>query len=264
MLSGRSGEMLRVMSLRYDLVAADFLWLRAIQSFGGRGMTDRDWKPVYDMFDTITELDPYFETAYTFGNLVIGDEGGRQREGLSLLNKGMFKLTRQYRIPFEGMYVAHWSMNDTPLARWYGRVASKRADTPDWVPRIAAYIEVKAGAFYIGMDRFLGNLLKGLDVNDSPMQGIAMEKLKEAIHRWNVQNLLRAIDDYTSSTGKAPSRIEDIASQPALQDYEIARMSRLVAGVERRARALGREGIIREYLKDTALPSPAELSRPLP
>jgi hypothetical protein len=83
----RSSEIIKVLSLRYDLLMADFLWLRAIQSFGGRGMTNRDWRPIYNMFDTITDLDPYFESAYTFGNLVIGDEGGYQREGLKLLEK---------------------------------------------------------------------------------------------------------------------------------------------------------------------------------
>ncbi|MCX7963441.1 MAG: hypothetical protein N2644_03015 [Candidatus Sumerlaea chitinivorans] len=266
LLSGRSGEMLRVLALRYDLVAADFLWLRAIQSFGGRGMTNRDWRPIYNMFDTITELDPYFENAYTFGNMVVGDEGGHQREALELLNKGMFRLIRQYRIPFEGMYVAHWQMGDLKLARWYGRIASKRQDAPDWVPRIAAYIEVKAGSYYIGYDRFLGNLLQAVDGNDVVLQRIALEKLKEAIHKWNTSLLLRAIDEYTSSTGRSPRRVEDLAQMPELQNYEVARLSKIIAAVERRARAIGRDqGIHPDLLKeDVALPSPQELTQPLP
>jgi hypothetical protein len=264
MLSGRSGELLRVLSLRYDLVAADFLWLRAIQSFGGRGMTNRDWKPIYNMFDTITELDPYFEAAYTFGNMVIGDEGGRQREGLALLDKGMFKLIRQYRIPFEGMYVAHWQMGDTQLARWYGRIAMKRQDAPNWVPRIVAYIEVKAGAYYIGFDRFLSNFLQGLDANDIHIQAISLEKIKEAIDKWNKELMLRALDEYTSQTGRLPRRIDEIAQEPSLQNYEVARMSKFVAAVERRARAMNREYAIHPDLrKDIAWPSPEELEAPL-
>ena len=134
-LSGRSAGLLKVAALRYDLVAADFLWLRAIQSFGGRGMTDRDWRPVYDLFDTITELDPSFEEAYTFGNMVIGDEAGKQREALKLVDKGIRNLPRRYRIPFEGMYVANWTLGDKQLARYYGRLAMKAANAPDWVPR---------------------------------------------------------------------------------------------------------------------------------
>lgn len=265
MLSGRSGELLKLLALRYDLVAADFLWLRAIQSFGGRGMTNRDWKPVYNMFDTITELDPYFEAAYTFGNMVIGDEGGRQREGLGLLNKGMFRLVRQYRIPFEGMYVAHWQMGDTNLARWYGRVAMKRQDAPNWVPRVVAYIEVKAGAYYIGFDRFVANYLQGLDANDFPMQQIALGKIQEAIDRWNEDYLIRALDEYTSRTGTLPRQIEELTTMSVLQNYEVARMSKFIAAVEKRARAMNREyGIHPDLRKDLPKPSEADLAAPLP
>jgi hypothetical protein len=265
LLSGRSAELLKLMALRYDLVAADFLWLRAIQSFGGRGMTDRDWKPLYNMFDTITELDPYFENAYTFGNMVIGDEGGRQREGLALLEKGMFRLVRQYRIPFEGMYVAHWQMGDTQLARWYGRIAMKRQDAPNWVPRVVAYIELKAGAYYIGFDRFLSNYLQGLDAKDVDMQRIALSKVQEAIERWNKAYLLRAFDEYTSQTGHMPRQIEELAGMPALASYEVAKMSKLVAALEKRARAMNREyGVHPDLRKLVPPPSKEDLEAPLP
>lgn len=265
MLSGRSGELLKLLALRYDLVAADFLWLRAIQSFGGRGMTNRDWKPVYNMFDTITELDPYFETAYTFGNMVIGDEGGRQREGLGLLNKGMFRLVRQYRIPFEGMYVAHWQMGDTNLARWYGRVAMKRQDAPNWVPRVVAYIEVQAGSYYIGFDRFVSNLLQGLDASDFDMQRIALNKIQEAIDKWNRAYLSRAYDEFTSRTGRLPRQIEQLADMPALKEYEVARMSKFIAAMEKRARAMNKEFAIHPDLR-SGLPWPPreEIEAPLP
>jgi hypothetical protein len=259
-LSGRSGELLGLLALRYDLVLADFLWLRAIQSFGGRGMTNRDWRPLYNQFDTITDLDPYFEEAYTFGNMVIGDEGGQQREALGLLNKGMHKLVRKYRIPFEGMYVAHWQMGDTELARWYGRIAAKRADAPDWVPRVTAYLDVQSGEFYIGFDRFVGNLLDGMDAREPALVFIAIGKLKETIDKWNSSLLLQAYDEYTTQTGRLPERIEDLAAMPALQDYEVASMSRLLAAVAVQAQRTGRQGIDPQHLEDTALPTPADMA----
>lgn len=238
-LQGKSGDVMRVLALRYDLVAADFLWLRSIQSFGGRGMTNRDWRPMYNMFDTITELDPYFEAAYTFGNLVVGDEGGRQSEGLGLLNKGTFKLFKQYRVPFEGMYVAHWSMHDATLARWYGRLASKRKDAPEWVPRITAYIDVEAGEYYLGLSRYVGNLLRSIDERQASMQTVALEKSMEAIDKWNGSVLAKALDEYTTRTHHLPSTMEDLASMPALQNYESADMVKLLTAVERRAIAAG-------------------------
>jgi hypothetical protein len=261
-LAGRSGAAMRVAALRYDLVAADFLWLRAIQSFGGRGMTNRDWRPMYNMFDTITELDPYFADAYTFGNLVIGDEGGRMKEGLQLLEKGTFNVYRQYRIPFEGMYVSHWEMNDRQKARWYGRIAAKRKDAPDWASRIVAYIDVQAGAYYLGFSRFVGQLLQGVDAQDVPVMDISLAKLKETLEQWNASLVLQAVDQYTTATGHLPSNINDVAKEPALQNYEVGVMSKLIGAVERRARDLMRPGINPNLvMQNTALPQQFDLMR---
>ena len=95
-LAGRSGAAMRIAALRYDLVAADFLWLRSIQSFGGRGMTNRDWRPMYNMFDTITELDPYFADAYTFGNLgMIADAAGQSQEAVRLYERALAMFREQ-------------------------------------------------------------------------------------------------------------------------------------------------------------------------
>lgn len=263
-LSGRSGDILKILALRYDMVTADFLWLRAIQSFGGRGMTNRDWRPIYNLFDTITELDPYFEDAYTFGNLVIGDEGGKQREGLALIDKGMKNMICQYRVPFEGMYVAHWQMSDTNLARWYGRVAANRLNAPDWVPRIAAYVEVQGGAYYVGLDRFIGNFLRGIDGKDTVMQTISLSKIKDTIDDWNKSLLQRALDEYTSSTGRLPARIGDLVSQPALQNYESASISHFIAAINRYLFASGRDTLDAGMLKGYVLPAPDEMTKPVP
>lgn len=262
--TGRTGAVMKVMALRYDLVFADFLWLRSIQSFGGRGMTNRDWKPLYNLFDSITELDPYFQEAYTFGNLVIGDEGGHQREGLQLLYKGTFNLYKQYRIPFEGMYVAHWSMHDKPTARWYGRMATKRLDSPEWVERIVAYIDVEAGAYYIGMDRFIGNFMQAMDAKEDTLEYIALDKQKETVDKWAAELVLKAIDEYTSATGKKPKSIDELASMPSLQNYEIANVQKTIAAVEVAAKRLNKDGIKPDLLTrlKIALPSPAIFGSP--
>lgn len=258
-LAGRSGETLRLLSMRYDLVAADFLWLRAIQSFGGRGMTNRDWKPLYNLFDTITELDPEFEDAYSFGNMVIGDEGGHQREALGLVDKGMFKCLRRYKLPFDGMYVAHWEMDDVPLARWYGRIASKRVNAPDWVPRVAAYIEVKSGNYYIGFDRFVANLMQALQAQDVTLEQIAVGKIRETAYKWHVSQLVRAVDEYTSMTGTIPSRIDDLTTMPAIKNFETISISRVLAATEAVCRILGREGLPPTVFSVLTQPTPAQV-----
>jgi hypothetical protein len=243
-LAGRSGALLRYLTLRYDLVAADFLWLRSIQSFGGRGMTNRDWEPIYNLFDAITELDPYFEAAYTFGNLVIGDEGRRQEEGLRLLHKGTFNIFRRYRSPFEGLYVSHWSMRDPQRAAWYGRLAKKRLDAPDWLPRIVAFVEIESGQYYIGYDRFLRSLLEAIDQDAKVLEDIALNKTAETIMLWNASVLMPAVKRYVERTGQAPSSdLRELADDPEVRDAELANFAYVLAGIELIATRLNRETV---------------------
>lgn len=262
-LGGNSGETMKLFALQYDQVAADFLWLRAIQSFGGRGMSSRDWRPLYNQFQTMTDLDPYFSEAYTFGNLVIGDEGGHHRPGLTLLDKGTFKVFRQYRIPFEATYAAHWQMKREDLARWYGLMASKREDAPEWVTRMVAYIDVNAGQYYIGLDRFVGNLMQAIDAEEPAYEDIAMKKSAETIEKWNAERFLLALDEFTTATGRLPNSIDELATMPALQQYETADMGKLLAGAVKYTEALNLKPIP-DYLLDLYAPlNPEVLAKPI-
>lgn len=261
-LGGRSGQLMKVFSLRYDMVMADFLWLRSIQSFGGRGMSNRDWRPIYNQFDTITDLDPYFADAYNFGNLVIGDEGGYKHQGLDILHKGTNKVYSQYRVPFEAMYVGQWQLQDEEIARWYGLVSSQRLDAPEWVARMVAYIDVTAGEYYIGIDRFIGNLLSGMDANEPAFQEIALRKAAEAIDKWNASILAEAADQYMEQTGKTPGTIAELLRMPALQNYETASMSRLLASVARVTDHLSKRPIDPSLTAPYVAPDPELLAEP--
>lgn len=261
---GRSGEQMKLFALRYDMVAADLLWLRSIQSFGGRGMTNRDWRPVYNQFETLTDLDPYFADAYMFGNLVIGDEGGHLQPGLDLLHKGTFNVFRQHRPPFEAMYVAHWQMSDLDLARWYGLISARRPDAPEWIERMVAYIDVSSGQYYIGLDRFIGNLMQAIDADEPLLQEIALNKAAEAIDKWNADTLLRAADEFTSQTGRLPRSIDELADMPALESYETGSMARLIANTLKVTEALSKRHVDPDTLQRYVAPDPEVLRSPLP
>jgi len=263
-LGGRSGNLMKLFALRYDMVMADFLWLRSIQSFGGRGMTNRDWRPIYNQFQTITDLDPYFKEAYIFGNLVIGDEGKQYKPGLELLNKGTFQVFRQYRPPFEAMYATHWQMKNDKLARWYGTIASGRMDAPEWINRMVAYIDVDSGQYYIGLDRFIGNLMQGMDADEPALQTIALDKIAEAINKWNAHRLMEAADEFTTATGRLPRSLDELSTAPALEKYETASMARLLADTIKIGQALGKRPLDEETLSRYAAPDGELLHSPLP
>ena len=271
--SGRSSGLLKKMALGYDLVLADFLWLRSVQSFGGRGMSSRDWRPVYYQYDALTDIDPQMEHAYTFGNMVIGDEGRQQAAGIELIEKGMrYDAHREksdignkpegyhgvlfrYKVPFDGMYVSNWTLSDKTKARFYGKIAENALNAPDWVNRMVAYLEVEDGEYFVGVDRYIGNLLQGLESNQDYLVAISISRLGDAINKWNTSLFEKAYKAYKDShAGNEPNSLLDLAAMADLKDYETVNFRRIIALVETLQRKIGGRSIPAESMDGAAMP----------
>jgi hypothetical protein len=63
-------EALRVMSLGYRELAADFVWLRAISYFGDHLQTDRKYRWLDRYLETVIHLDPRFRSVYKYAGAV--------------------------------------------------------------------------------------------------------------------------------------------------------------------------------------------------
>ena len=62
-----SGQFLEYVSLGYRNLAADILWFKTIQYYGGYRQGENDIKLFTHLVDVITDLDPQFAFAYIFG-----------------------------------------------------------------------------------------------------------------------------------------------------------------------------------------------------
>ena len=97
----KSGH-LKEMSLGYETVFADILWMKAIGYFGGHTLTDKEYPWLFHILDQTTSLDPLFHHAYTFGGVVLaveGDSGETLAQSIALLKKGMASWERPPRRP---------------------------------------------------------------------------------------------------------------------------------------------------------------------
>jgi hypothetical protein len=83
-----SGNMLKIVSLGFDQVAADILYIKMIDYFAGHLMTDRSYAWFYHIADLVTTLDPYFEFPYLFAGLMLNLEGGQFDNARKILLKG--------------------------------------------------------------------------------------------------------------------------------------------------------------------------------
>src|SRR5690606_9459959 len=98
---------------------------------------------------------------------------------------------------------------------------------------------------------------------DEPvLQEIALSKAAETIEKWNADVLSKALDEYTTQTGKLPASINDLATMPALQNYETGSMSRLIADTIRVGAALSKRPLEVHQLARYAPPDPILMNQP--
>lgn len=139
------GEWVRLAALGRNELAADMVWLRAIQYYGEHRMTDLSYPYAETLFGTLTDLDPHFVNAYIFGALILNEHHGKIAPSLELLDKGIEANPDSWWLAFERgffLYVTHTDLEEA--SRWLRR-ASEIEGAPDWVHRIAAFSAQRAG-----------------------------------------------------------------------------------------------------------------------
>lgn len=157
---------------------ADIFWLQAIQYIGGNAINAEYKKYLYVMLDLITDLNPYFESPYNVGQLLLPSYNERYEEKeedeqnknvhqwellwlkgiqnfcnpqkIALIEKeenlgkiwkeDMYKNPcRSYNIPYYLAYIYFFYLNDPLSSSYYYKIASANEDAPDWA-RILAWI----------------------------------------------------------------------------------------------------------------------------
>jgi hypothetical protein len=152
MLYVRSGPALRRMVLGFDALAADVYWIRAIQHYGGdrlAGTGTRKYELLYPLLDIATSLDPYFNIAYRFGAIFLG-EGypggpGRPDQAIALLRKGISVQPTKWQYYHDIAFVYYWQLHDMEAAaRWF-RLAAGQPNAPNWLEPVAATVLIEGG-----------------------------------------------------------------------------------------------------------------------
>lgn len=221
------GEYVKLLALGYDVLLADFLWLRAIQAFGGHYMSDRNYAPVVNLFDVITDLNPYFISAYLFGDTVIGEESGDYNKGLELIEKGMIKTGRTtYRLGYWGGYDCVWNLKDYQRGKYFYRMALKTKDKPDYLERLLIYIDEKMGNYHIAFEKRVEDLLRAIDNNDDILKMISSNRLKDVIKQWHIAILREAAQKYKEKFGTDINDLNQLVENNLLGTYQTPKYSR--------------------------------------
>ena len=135
----------RPLTFGHAPLAADLAWLEAIQYYGRHRRSDRQYPCIHTLFATLTGLDPQFESAYVFGDLLLTEEAGDPVGGRALLEEGLRANPQSWRLCFEYGFFSYLQARNSPAAAEYLTRASRLPGAPPAVARLAAYAADKAG-----------------------------------------------------------------------------------------------------------------------
>lgn len=228
-----SAQTLRFLTLGYDNIYADWLWLQSIQQFGSGWLTeDKTQKPIFQYFDTLTDVDPHFISAYRFANLIIGDQRGDYVLGQEILRKGVYKNPLNYDLPYLGVYNAVWNAGKPDDARWFARRLQRIPAAPSFMKRMMEYVERKSGRFDAAFEFNVRYLVEYMAKGNTYERDIALRRTEDLLERLYHSHFKEAIKRYKAKNGKYPARLEDLFTQEYMPPYQAPTMQSFSAAIE--------------------------------
>ena len=95
-----SGKVLHIVSLGFDQVVADIIFIKMIGYFATHNATDHTYTWLYHMTDITTDLDPYFKFPYVFAGLMLNLEANQFDNARMILEKGISVYPNDWYLPF--------------------------------------------------------------------------------------------------------------------------------------------------------------------
>jgi hypothetical protein len=174
-----SGRLLRPLTLGYREMAADLLWIKTIDYFGGHFAGDKSYTWLYHMLDLVTTLDPHFISPFHFGAVVLSMEANQEENSEKLLAKAMRLHPTVWQFPFYMGFNLYFYKKDYKEASRYIGMAAQLPGSPTYLGRFAANLYMTAGDESSGLI-FLREIYR--NTKDEKMKKEILRKMQELVH----------------------------------------------------------------------------------
>jgi hypothetical protein len=175
-----SGKFLTESTLGYREAAADYIWFRFIQYYGGFAKDHHDLRYMDLIVDSILELDPRFVEVYHFAALVKWSDFGDFPAALDMLKRGVLANPESAKLHFQVGFIYYVFFRDFPRAAVWFEAAGRCPNATDRERRFAAFARYRAGDD--GMSLELWRTM--LESTESPqMQDLALKMVEKLTRR---------------------------------------------------------------------------------
>ncbi len=175
-----SGEYLQPLSLGYQLVLADMLWVKTITYFGSHFMGDGEYPWLYHILSLIIDLDPRYDFPYYFGGVVLSLEAAQAENANKILARGIEAYPDKWEYPFYIGFNHYYHRGDAAAAVPYIEKAAKLPGAPEFVQSLVGTLYMKSGADEIAL-KFFRDAYR--NTNDEMIKKKIEIKIKEILSR---------------------------------------------------------------------------------
>jgi len=201
-----SGKFLKYATFGYRAVAADAIYLWAIQYYSTPTIDDR-LDHLDHIFAIINELDPRYQDPYEVGAMIAVQEARNPAAAFSILDRGAANNPDPWVYPFNAGHVAMMTLKDFPLAEKYFEQCMKIPGAPEFVERLRANAIFKKGDLRTSWETWLDIYEKAPDERTKKIASNHLYNVKAAIDSAALED---AAAKYSERFGRPPADLETL------------------------------------------------------
>ncbi len=210
-------HVIKFMAFEFKSIAADLHYVRASQFYGGRvdrldKATRDDWTWLYTNLWLSTELDPYFQDPYYFGNAFLTWDAGLYVQANKLLQKGMDARTWDWTLPFFIGFNKFYFLNESKEAADYLIKAYERPGAIPYLPNLAARLYQREGRTEAALAFLINFWDNERDQKLKKVYEIRIDAFRKIL------SLEKAAALYKEMNGKLPEKVEELVKSGLIKE----------------------------------------------
>ncbi len=201
-----SGKYLKAATFGYAPLAADLIYIWAIQYYSNMAIEDR-FTYLERIFSIIAELDPRWTDPYEVGALLANIEAGDPRLALKILDLGAEKNPGAWVFPFEAGHIAQMTLKDFALAEAYYAKCMALPGSPPFVSRLRANAIYHKGDLKSAWETWLGIYNSAPDEETKKIASNHLYRVKATADLGAISEALAA---FKAARGRFPASLDDL------------------------------------------------------
>jgi len=210
-----SGKFLKYATFGYSSLAADLVYLWAIQYYSNYTIAER-YDHLDHIFAIIAELDPRYLDPYEMGAIIAVYEARDPYLAFKVLDRGLEKNPDQWIFPYQAGHYAQMVMKDYELAREYYKRTMEIPNAPPIAKRLYANAAFKDMDYETAWQSWLEVFQTA---GEERIKKIASNHLYQVKSAMDVKRIKEAVEEYKQKYGQNPPSLEHLVRAGLLDSF---------------------------------------------